>query len=116
VLIGSYDHVFYALNAATGTVDWTFRAAGPISGSASVVGGLVYFSHLGRPHARHTYALDVRTGRRVWSFHDGAFGSVVTDGSKLYLVGWGRIYAFSPRRHHRPHHRLHHRPHHRRRR
>ncbi len=101
VFVGSYDHVFYALNAATGSVDWTFQAAGAISGSASVIGGLVYFSHLGAIGTRHTYALDARTGREVWRWHDGAFGSVVTDGEKLYVVGWGRIYAFSPRRSHR---------------
>jgi outer membrane protein assembly factor BamB len=101
VFIGSYDHVFYALDAATGSIEWTFTAAGPISGSAAVVGGLVYFSHLGARGARHTYALDTRTGRKVWSWNDGAFAAVATDGAKLYLVGWGRIYAFSPRR---PHH------------
>jgi outer membrane protein assembly factor BamB len=105
VFIGSYDHNFYALSAATGNVAWTFRADGPISGSAAVVDGIVYFSHLGGPHARHTYGLDTRTGREVWKWPDGAFGSVVTDGSRLYLVGWGRIYAFSPRRPHRHHRR-----------
>jgi outer membrane protein assembly factor BamB len=104
VYVGSYDHLFYALNAATGDVDWTFTAAGPISGSASVVDGVVYFSHLGAPGARHTYGLDARTGRLLWTWNDGAFASVVTDGAKIYLVGWGRIYAFSPRSgHHRRH-------------
>jgi outer membrane protein assembly factor BamB len=101
VFIGSYDHVFYALDAATGKVVWTFQAAGPISGSAAVIDGVVYFSHLGPPGERHTYALGTRTGRKIWSWHDGAFASVVTDGARLYLVGWGRIYAFSPRRGHR---------------
>ncbi len=104
VLIGSYDHLFYALNAATGSVDWTFQAAGPISGSAAVVDGVVYFTHLGSPGARHTYAIDVRTHRLLWSWRDGAFASVVTDGTKLYLVGWGKIYAFSPRGAHRQRH------------
>lgn len=104
VFIGSYDHFFYALDAATGSPAWKFRAAGKISGTAAVVDGLVYFSHLGDPGMRHTYALDVRTGREVWSWRDGAFASVVTDGDRVYLVGWGRIYAFSPRGGHRHHH------------
>lgn len=94
VFVGSYDHVFYALNAATGAQLWSFHANGPISGSATVVDGIVYFATL----KRKTYALDARTGKQVWTWHDGAFTPVVTDGSKLYLVGWGKIYAFSPRR------------------
>ncbi len=92
VLIGSYDGNFYALDAATGAKRWSFRANGPISGSATVIDGIVYFATL----HRRTYALDVRTGRLVWSFHDGAFTPVVTDGKRLFLVGWSKIYAFLP--------------------
>jgi len=44
VLVGSYDHVFYAFDAATGAVRWSFRANGRISGAASVIDGVVYFS------------------------------------------------------------------------
>ena len=99
VFIGSYDHNFYALNAATGSLVWTFPSPGRISGTASVVGGLVYFSSVNPSGAGgRTYALSTRTGRKVWSWPNGAYASAVTDGSKLYLVGWGKIYAFSPRR------------------
>jgi outer membrane protein assembly factor BamB len=101
VFIGSYSHVFSALNAATGNAVWTFTADGPISGSATVIDGLVYFGSLGPPGARRTYALDARTGKKIWFWHDGGFGPVVTDGSKLYVVGWGKVYAFGPRRRHR---------------
>jgi len=98
VFIGSYSHVFYALDAVTGNVDWTFTADGPVSGSATVVGGLVYFGSLGARGARRTYGLDARTGKQVWLWHDGGFGPVVSDGSKIYVVGWGKIYAFTSRR------------------
>jgi len=101
VFVGSYDHQFYALDAMTGKTVWTFTANGPISGSATVVDGLVYFANLGSPGARRTYALDTRTGKEIWFWHDGGFGPVVTDGSKLYVGGWGKIYAFEPRRRHR---------------
>ncbi len=94
VFVGSYDHTFYALDAATGAVRWTFRANGPISGSATVVDGVVYFATL----RRRTYALDARTGRQLWTFPDGAFTPVVSDGQRLYVVGWAKVYAFSPRR------------------
>ena len=91
--VGSYDHWFYAFDAATGAVLWKFHANGPISGSATVVDGIVYFSTL----KRRTYGLDALTGREVWTFPDGAFTPVVTDGQRLYVVGWGKVYAFSPR-------------------
>lgn len=93
VFVGSYDRTFYAFDAATGAVLWKFRANGPISGSATVVDGVVYFATL----ERRTYGLDARTGRRVWTYPDGAFTPVVTDGERLYVVGWGKVYAFSPR-------------------
>ena len=92
VFVGSYDHTFYALDAATGGLLWKFRANGPISGSATVVDGIVYFATL----KRRTYGLDARTGKLVWTYPDGAFTPVVTDGKRLYVVGWGKLYAFSP--------------------
>jgi outer membrane protein assembly factor BamB len=93
VFVGSYDHWFYAFDAATGAVLWKFQANGPISGSATVVDGIVYFATL----KRRTYGLDALTGKQVWTYPDGAFTPVVTDGKRLYVVGWGKVYAFSPR-------------------
>ena len=93
VLIGSYDHTFYALDAATGDVRWRFKANGPISGSGTVIDGVVYFASLkGR-----TYALNAQTGRLLWTFHDGRYTPVVADSHHLYLVGYARLYAFAPR-------------------
>ncbi|HEU5216816.1 MAG TPA: PQQ-binding-like beta-propeller repeat protein [Gaiellaceae bacterium] len=92
VFVGSYSHTFFAFDAATGDVLWKFRANGPISGSATVVDGVVYFATL----ERRTYGLDARTGKVLWTFRDGAFTPVVTDGQRLYVVGWGKVYAFSP--------------------
>jgi outer membrane protein assembly factor BamB len=93
VLIGSYDHTFYAFDAATGAVRWTFHANGPISGSATVVNGVVYFATL----AGRTYGLDARTGRLRWSFHDGRYSPVVADRRRLYLLGYSRVYGLVPR-------------------
>ena len=94
VFVGSYDRMFYAFDAATGAVLWKFHANGQISGSATVVAGVVYFATL----ARRTYGLDARTGKELWTYPDGAFTPVVTDGRRLYVVGWGKVYAFSPKR------------------
>jgi outer membrane protein assembly factor BamB len=94
VFVGSYDRTFYAFDAATGALLWKFPANGLISGSATVVDGIVYFATLGR----RTYGLDALTGKQVWTYPDGAFTPVVTDGKRLYVVGWAKVYAFSPRK------------------
>lgn len=94
VFVGSYDHYFYALDAATGKLAWRFHTDGPISGSATVLNGIVYFATL----AGHTYGLDSRTGRQVWSFHDGKYASVTTDGERLFVLGYAKVYGLVPRR------------------
>ena len=73
---------------------WTFRASGPISGSATVIDGIVYFATFkGR-----TYGLNAATGKLVWSFPDGRYTPVAADRSRLYLVGYSKVYAFTPKR------------------
>jgi outer membrane protein assembly factor BamB len=91
--VGSYDRTFYAFDAATGRVRWRFHANGRISGSASVVDGIVYFSTL----QRRTYGLDARTGRAVWMYPDGEYTPVVADSQRLYVVGYRRVFAFAQR-------------------
>ena len=56
ILIGSYDGWFYAFNARTGARRWRFQAGARISGSATVVDDIVYFSTFGNG----TFGLDVR--------------------------------------------------------
>jgi outer membrane protein assembly factor BamB len=103
VFVGSYDHRLYALDAATGRRLWSVRGAGPVSGAPTVLGELVFFSTCGScsqyesdPAARRTYAADVRSGRVVWTFADGEYSPVVTDGLRLYLTGFTTIYALAP--------------------
>ena len=38
IYLGSYDGTFYAINARCGRIDWTYKAGGRISGSATIVG------------------------------------------------------------------------------
>ena len=58
-----------------------------------VLGGVVWFSTL----RERTYALATDTGRLLWTFPDGKYSPVVTDGERLYLVGLGKLYAFTAR-------------------
>ena len=72
---------------------WAFESNGAISGSPTVLNGVVYFSTLkGR-----TYGLDARTGKRVWTFTDGQYSPIVADQRRMYLVGYARLFALVPR-------------------
>ena len=95
VYLGSYDGTFYALDARTGRRRWTHRAGGKISGSATVVGDIVYFSNLGK---KSTVGLGARTGRKVFDFGRGAYNPVISDGKVIYLTGYSSVYALRPKR------------------
>jgi outer membrane protein assembly factor BamB len=98
VYIGSYDGSFYAFNAQSGAVRWEHAAGGRISGSPTIVGNVVYYSNLG---SKTTAGLDLRSGRQVFSFSDGAFNPVIADPTAVYMVGYGAVYQMLP---HRPSH------------
>jgi outer membrane protein assembly factor BamB len=93
VYVGSYSKTFFCFDAATGDVVWKFKANGPISGSATIVDGVVYFATL----KRRTYGLDARTGKQLWIFPDGKYSPVVADKKRLYVVGYARMYGMVPR-------------------
>jgi outer membrane protein assembly factor BamB len=94
VYIGSYDGNFYAFNAQSGAVRWRHPVGNRISGSATIVDGVVYFSALG---SRTTQGLNARTGQQVFSFPDGAFNPVVADDGAIYLSGYSMLYQLLPR-------------------
>jgi outer membrane protein assembly factor BamB len=83
----------YAFNAQSGAVRWTHNSGGKISGSPTIVGNVIYFSSLGM---KSTAGLDVRTGRQVFSFPDGAFNPVISDHGAIYLAGYTQLYQMLP--------------------
>ncbi len=93
VYIGSYDGHLYAFNAQSGAIRWSHPAGGRISGSATVLGKVVYYANLA---SKTTVGLNVVTGRPVFSFHDGAFNPVIADYQAIYLVGYNTIYQMLP--------------------
>jgi outer membrane protein assembly factor BamB len=95
VYVGSYDGNLYAFNARTGAIRWRHDAGGKISGSATIVGGIVYFQDLASKTTTGVYA---RTGRKVFSFPDGAFNGVISDNRALYLCGSSTLYELLPER------------------
>jgi outer membrane protein assembly factor BamB len=92
VYIGSYDGRIYAFEARSGTVRWAHDAHGKISGSPVVVGDLVFYSNLSR---RSTGAVGARTGKLVWATGRGAFNPVISDGRRLYFVGYSSLFMLS---------------------
>ncbi len=92
IYLGSYDGNFYALNARTGGIDWTYDAHGRISGSATIVGDIVYFSALGTHTAT---GLNITSGRPVYR-NEGSFDPVITDGRDIYLTGYNTLSALEP--------------------
>jgi outer membrane protein assembly factor BamB len=95
VFIGSYDGVFRALDLASGAVRWSFDVGGPISGSATVVDGVVYVSRLYAPgQPRRTYGLDAVTGAVRAQIDDGRYSPAVGAGRTLYLVGTRTLRAY----------------------
>ncbi|HTP18194.1 MAG TPA: PQQ-binding-like beta-propeller repeat protein [Solirubrobacteraceae bacterium] len=95
VYIGSYDGHLYAYNAETGGTRWSHEGGGRIDGSATVVGNVVYYSRLG---SNTTAGLNWRTGAQVFSFPDGEFTPVITDGKVVFLIGYSTIYQMVPKR------------------
>jgi outer membrane protein assembly factor BamB len=94
IYLGSYDGTFYALNARSGRVAWRFHAGGRISGSATIVGRIVYFADLGD---HRTFGLGVSTGQLVFKKDSGSFDPVITDGHNIYLTGYTGLFALTPR-------------------
>ncbi len=93
IYLGSYDGTFYAINARSGHVSWSFNAHGKISGSATIVGDIVYFADLGR---HRTFGLGISTGRVLFEKHTGAFDPVIADENNIYLTGFTGLYGLAP--------------------
>src|SRR5436190_443432 len=94
VYIGSYDGKLYALNAQTGDERWTKQTEGKISGGTVVIGDMVFYSTLDKT----TTAVGARTGQFLWRTHRGAFNPVVSDGERIYLIGYSSLFALTPKR------------------
>lgn len=93
VWIGSYSGTFYALDARSGAVRWSRDLGGKISGSASVLGDLVFVSSIG---LKSTWALGANTGATVWHTRRGAFHPAISDGRRIYFNGYSSLFGLDP--------------------
>ena len=94
--VGAADGNFYALNAATGAVEWTFQTGKPFGALQipAISGNLVYV-----PGADGTlYALQKSTGVEVWHYSGtAAWGPVIVAGGMVFAGDLSNtFYAFQP--------------------
>jgi outer membrane protein assembly factor BamB len=93
VYIGSENGTFYALDAGTGKVRWHYAVGGPVPGTATVIGHTVYVSSF---TTRTTVGLDVRTHRKIFHLKQAGYTPVISDGRRLYLVGYYTLVGLEP--------------------
>lgn len=67
ICFGSSDGNLYALNAANGTLKWSFKTEGLIHTSPAFYNGKLYFGSWDT----YEYAVDAGTGKLVWKFKTG---------------------------------------------
>ncbi len=93
VYIGSEDGTFYAFDARTGKVRWQADVGGPIPGTATVIGHTVYTSSF---KTQKTFGYDVRTHKKVFQLDTAGYTPVVSDGKRVYLVGYYTLIGLEP--------------------
>ena len=85
---------FYASGGPTRapTVQWTFKAAGPIITSPAVLDGVIYVGSM----SGHLYAVDQRTGKEKWNFKSRmpiASSPTVANGTVFFVSSAGSLAA-----------------------
>jgi outer membrane protein assembly factor BamB len=93
VYIGSFDGNVYALNAKNGETRWERSAGGSVIGSLSAVGEIVYAAEF---TTGSTLGFEMKTGRQVFHYKTGTYTPVISDGRRIYLVGYSSINALEP--------------------
>jgi outer membrane protein assembly factor BamB len=93
VYIGAENGRFFALDARTGKPRWHYDVGGPIPGTATVIGHTVYTSSF---KTQETTGLDARTGKRTFHIKQAGYTPMVSDGKRLFLVGYYDLIGLEP--------------------
>jgi outer membrane protein assembly factor BamB len=94
VYIGAENSRFFALDARTGKARWRYDVGGPVPGTATVIGHTVYTSSF---ETEETTGLDARTGRPSFHIEEAGYTPMVSDGKRLFLVGYYDLIGLEPR-------------------
>jgi outer membrane protein assembly factor BamB len=93
VYIGSFDGNVYALNAKSGEPRWIRSAGGSVIGSLTAVGDIVYAAEF---DGTSTTGYTMKGGHPVFHYPRGTYTPIVSDGRRIYLVGYSSITALEP--------------------
>jgi outer membrane protein assembly factor BamB len=93
VYIGAENGHLYALDAASGKVEWRRDVGGPIPGTAVVIGRTVYTSSF---KTGTTVGYDALTQRKTFELKQAGYTPVVSDGRRVYLVGYYVLVGLEP--------------------
>jgi outer membrane protein assembly factor BamB len=96
VYIGSFDGNVYALNAKNGEPRWIRSAGGSVIGSLTAIGDIVYAAEF---DGTSTTGYSMKGGHTVFRYPRGTYTPVVSDGHRIYLVGYSSITALQPYKH-----------------
>jgi outer membrane protein assembly factor BamB len=95
VYVGARDRSIYAIDLASGRIDWRTTTAGNVDASAAVGDGHVFVvSEDTDTGAARLYALDPATGRTRWSFGPSRFAAHVSSPTVIpgtVFVGFGDL-------------------------
>jgi outer membrane protein assembly factor BamB len=93
VYVGSIDQSIYALDAKSGELRWQESAGGPVIGSLSIVGDVVYVATF---EGTTTTGRRLKDGKKIFEYPTGAYMPVISDGRRIYLTGYSSIHALDP--------------------
>jgi outer membrane protein assembly factor BamB len=92
VFIGSADGKAYALDARDGDLLWSRSVGGQITGSGVLIGETVYFAR--NTDSGATFGFEAATGKQVYQNDLGRYNPAISDGERVYMVGYGTVRAF----------------------
>ncbi len=93
VYIGNYAGTLYAFEAAGGKPRWTYKVGGAIPGTPSVIGTTVYTSSF---QTQEAVGVEAKSGKKVWRFAAPGYTPMISDGERLYLIGYESLRALEP--------------------
>jgi len=92
VYLGNTNNIFYAFNAADGSIVWSFNTAGPVECGAVIVGDRVIFGD----GEGYVYCLDRRNGHLHWTYQvqGQVLGNLASNGELVFIrTTHERLYA-----------------------